>query len=45
MISAETNLLDSTTQARIAGILELELRYLQDELNTISTQVNLLSLL
>ena len=40
MIHAETTLLDSNTQARIAAILELELRYLQDELNTISTQVS-----
>ena len=42
MITDETALLAGNTQARIAGILELELRYLQDELNTISTQAALI---
>ena len=39
MIGAEVNLLDSSVQARIARILEIELSYIQNELKTVSTQV------
>ena len=37
MISAEVQLLDARVHAQIARILEIELSYLQNELNTIIT--------
>ena len=43
MITAEVQLLDSAVLARIARILEIELTYLQNELNTVSTQAALVS--
>ena len=42
MISAEVQLLDSHVQAQIARILELELSYLQNELNSIITASSLI---
>ena len=42
MITAEVQLLDSSVQSRIARILELELTYLQNELNNVSTQAALI---
>ena len=38
MITAETNLLDSDAQCQIASILEMELSYLRNELDNVSTQ-------
>jgi hypothetical protein len=42
MINAEVQLLDSAVLARIARILEIELTYLQNELNNVSTQAALI---
>jgi hypothetical protein len=43
MITAETILLDSNTQAQIADILEMELSYLKNELSTTSTQAAIIA--
>ena len=42
MINAEVQLLDSHVQAQIARILEIELSYLQNELNSIITASSLI---